>query len=155
MFQDEVTVSIPTAGGSLSSTSGDASFVFSNGAFTQTVLLTYRHLLHDENTGSLQGIGHTYDLTAVYLDTGHLAQLVSGETYTVTVSYTDAEVGPASEDTLRLYGWDGEAWSQQGITSTVEVGENLLTAQVDHLSLFAVLWETHRAFLPVVLDNQQ
>jgi len=79
---------------------------------------------------------------------------VPGNTYTITVQYTDTETGPAIENTLGLHWWDGSIWSQQGITSSVNITDNLVTAQVDHLSLFAVLGETRRVFLPLVLKNR-
>jgi len=153
LLRDKTVGSISPDGANLSSTSGDTSLVFPSGAFTETVLLTYRHLSSDQNTGALVGIGHTFDVTAVYSDTGQPAQLAPSQTYTVTVEYTDAEKGPAIEDTLGLYWWDGGAWSQQGITDTVSVTDNLVVAQVDHLSLFAVLGETKRGFLPMVFRN--
>ena len=151
LLRDKVTGSIPTTGGSLSSTSGDTSLVFPSGAFTGTVALTYRHLWSDENTGALAGIGHTFDLTAIYLDTGQPAHLAPGTIYTAIITYTTS--GPVIENTLGLYWWDEGAsrWSQQGITSSVNVTDNVVTAQVDHFSLFAVLGETHRVYLPLVL----
>jgi hypothetical protein len=81
------------------------------------------------------------------------AQLTPGGTYTVTITYTDAEKGAAVEDTLGLYGWDGSAWSQQGITSSVNITDNQVTARVDHLSLFGLLGETNRVYLPLVIKG--
>ena len=153
LLRDRVVGSIAPEGGDVSSTGRDTRFVFPAGAFTETVVFTYRHLWTDQDTGTLVGIGHTFDATAVYSDTGQPAQLFPGQTYTITVQYTEAEKGPAIEDTLGLYGWDGDRWSQQGITSSVNTTGDLITAQVDHCSLFAVLGETHRAFLPLAFRN--
>jgi hypothetical protein len=155
LLRDKVTGSIdPSTGGSLSSTSRDTRFIFGGGAFTETVLFTYRHLLTDQDTGTLAGIGRTFDLTAIYSNTGQSAQLVPGASYTTTITYTTS--GPAIEDTLGLYWWsDGTNgwWSKQGVTSSVNITDNVVTAQVDHLSLFAVLGETRRIYLPLVLRN--
>lgn len=150
LLQDSVTGSVPTTGGSLSSTEEDTTLVFPNGAFTQTVTLTYRHLWTDQDTSPLVGIGHTFDVTAVYSDTGQPAHLAPGQTYAVTVHYTDAEKGPAIEDTLALYAWDGSQWLKE-LSSVVDPVAKTVTATPDHLSLWAVLGETRRVFLPFVL----
>jgi hypothetical protein len=70
------------------------------------------------------------------------------------VQCTDTEVSTVDEGSLGLYWWDGAAWSQQGITGSVNVDDNLVTSQVDHLSLFAVLGQEKRwLFLPMVLKG--
>jgi hypothetical protein len=76
-----------------------------------------------------------------------------GHPYTLTLAYAQEERGPAVEDTLALYWWDGSIWSQQGLTSSVDVAGNLITAQADHFSVFAILGETHRLFLPLSLRS--
>jgi hypothetical protein len=96
------------------------------------------------------GIGHTFDVTAVYSDTGQPAHLAPGQTYAVTVHYTDAEKGPAIEDTLALYAWDGSQWVKEP-SSAVDPVAKTVTATPDHLSLWAVLGETRWVFLPLVL----
>ena len=101
--------------------------------------------------GDRTGIGHFFDLTAIYTDTDEVAEPV--QPYTIAVEYSEVEKGPAMESTLALYWWDGNAWSEQGITSTVNVTDNLIIALVDHLSSFAVLGETNRVFLPIILRN--
>ena len=142
-------VSIPSSGGSLSSTSGDTSFVFPSGAFAATVTLTYRHLRTDQDTASLAGIGHTFDLRAVYSDTGQVAQLAPGQSLSATLHYTDAEPGPAIESRLALYAWDGSQWVREP-SSLLDASANTVWATPSHLGLFAVLGETHSVFLPVV-----
>ena len=149
-LQDKVTGAIPPEGGSLSSTDGDTAFVFSEGAFTQTVTLVYRHLLIDPNVSPLVSIGHTFEVTAVYSDTNQPAQLAPGQTYTITVHYTDAEKGPAVEETLALYYWDGRWWVREP-TSRVNAGANIITAQSDRLGTWAVLGETWRVYLPLTM----
>jgi hypothetical protein len=151
-YQDEATALITAlAGGHLSSTSGDTHVSFGAGAFTDTVQLTYRQLSDAGDTGNLVGIGQTFDLTAVYTNTGAQAMLAPGASYTTMITYTTT--GMAVEATLGLYGWDAthRQWSQQGITSSVNVTGNVVSAQVDHLSRFAVLGEARRVYLPLVL----
>ena len=144
---------IPLDGGTLFSAFDQTTYIFPAGTFTDTVVITHtlRLLSEAPSPGDLIGIGHFFDVTAIYSDTGQPAQLAPGQIYTVTVQYTEAEKGPAIENTLGLYWWDGGDWSQQGITSSVNLTDNLVTAQVEHLSLFAVLGETRRVYLPLVL----
>lgn len=146
-----VTGTIPTEGGELSSPVDKLDYRFESGTFTDTVLIT--HTVHYPGNvppyGDLTGIDHVFDATAVYSSTGQLARPTTP--YTVSIQYTDAEKGPAVEDTLELYWWDGETWSQEGISSTVDTADNVVTAQVDHFSLFAVLGETNRVYLPLAL----
>jgi hypothetical protein len=152
LVEDQVAVSIPTGGGGLSSTSGDTHLIFPSGAFTDTVLLNYYRLWHDQDTGDLVGIDHTFEVPAFdyYSDPRRPAQLVAGQSYTLTVQYTDAEKGPAIENTLALYYWGDGRWNKEP-TSVVDTASNTVTATPNHWThLWAVLGETRRAFLPVV-----
>jgi hypothetical protein len=150
LLRDRVSVTIPVDGGSLTSTNGDAQFVFPAGAITATVNLTYRHMWTDQDTGALAGIGRTFDLSAVYSDTGQVAQLASGQSFTATLHYTDTELGSAIEGTLALYAWDSSQWVREP-TSVLDASANTLSAMPNHLGMFAALGETHRLFLPVAM----
>jgi hypothetical protein len=149
LLRDKVTASIAVTGGNLVSTSGDTAFAFPEGAFTSTVAVTYRHLWTDRDTGARAGIGYTFDLSAVYSDTGQVAQLTPGQCFTTTVHYTDAEKGPAIESTLALYTWGGSQWVKEP-SSALDAAAHTVTAVPNHLGLFAVLGETNRVFLPVI-----
>ena len=155
-FAPSASASIPTTGGSLFSSADNTAYTFPSGTFTDTVVITHtvRFPGNAPSSGNLTDIGHVFEVTVIYSSTGEPAQPV--QPYTITVQYTEVEKGPAIEDTLGLYWWDEGAsrWSQQGITSSVNVTGNVVTAQVSHLSLFAVLGETRRVvFLPVVLRS--
>ena len=63
--------------------------------------------------------------------------------------YTDAELRAAIESTLDLYWWDGERWVPVPGTG-LSPEDNQLIASLDHMTLFALLGETHRAYLPLV-----
>ena len=142
---------IPAGGGVFSSAASGTDFIFPSGAFTDTVLLAQTPLDRRDQpaTRQLVSIDRTFDLTAIYSSTGQVAQLAPGQLFTVTVTYANS--GPAIPETLALWWWDESkaAWSQQGLTSIVDVGEHQVTAQVSHLSLFSVLGETHRLYLPL------
>jgi hypothetical protein len=152
-----ISVVIPASGGSFTSHADHTEYVFPSGTFTDTVIVT--HVAYPDDSApapsKLTGISHAFAVTAVYSNTDSAtlslpAQIVPGHPYTIVIKYTDVEKGPAIEDSLDLYAWNGSAWSQQGIASSVNVTDNLITAGVDHLSLFAVLGETQRVFLPLI-----
>jgi hypothetical protein len=89
-------------------------------------------------------------VTAVYNDSGQPARPAPGHTYSLRVEYTDAERGPAIESTLTLYSWNGSQWAEE-TTSVVDMVNNAVTATPNHFSTWAVLGETNRSYLPLVL----
>jgi hypothetical protein len=152
-FAPPVDAFVPASGGSLTSATDGTTYLFAPGTFTETVILTHTAQFAGSipATGDLMDIGHAFEASAVYSGTGQPAQPAAGQFYTVTVQYSEDERGSAIEDTLGLYGWNGDEWSRQGITSTVDVSGNVVTAQVDHFSLWAVLGETRRVYLALAL----
>jgi len=66
------------------------------------------------------------------------------------VQYTDAEKGPAIENTLALYYWDGSQWVKEP-SSVVDTVANKVTATPDHFSLWAALGETRRVYLSLIM----
>src|SRR5690606_13593518 len=63
--------------------------------------------------------------------------------FTLTFDYTDADlpaacIDPQNEAQLDLYYWDDEAEQWVATGATVEPETNRLTAQLDHLTTFAV-----------------
>jgi Tol biopolymer transport system component len=145
-------MTIPISGGTLISWAYHTTLAFSPQTFTRTVAVTYtgyfpaRHPIPI----SMTGIGHFFDLTAVYTDTGQPAQPT--QPYSITVKYTDAEKGPAIENTLALYYWDESEWIKES-GSVLNMDANTLIATPHHFSSWAVLGETYPVFLPVVLKN--
>jgi hypothetical protein len=148
LLADKIVDSIPITGGSLVSSDGNTNLIFPSGAFSQTVNVTYRQLLYDEQIGYWSGIDHTFDISAVYSDTGETADLATGQTFTITVAYSDSEIGPAVEDTLGLFSWNDTTWAKEP-TSTLDPVNNVITATPNHLSTWAILGETNRVFLPM------
>jgi len=148
-FVPPVVSSIPVAGGSVASPTDNTTYTFSAGTFTDTVVLTHTARFARQTLfGNLVGIGHLFDVTAVYSSTGQPAQPM--QPYTITVQYTDTEKGPAIENTLGLYYWDGSQWIKES-SSMVDTAANTVTASPNHFSRWAVLGETRRVYLPLVL----
>jgi hypothetical protein len=158
-----VTARIPISGGRLTSTLDSTTYIFSPDTFTDTVVVTHTVRFQSEftSTGDLVGINRFYDLTAAYSETGQPAYPL--RPYTVTIGYADADRGVAIEDSLALYSRDGDRWVKDPY-STVTTGTivlsgtnvvfsdlNIVVANPDHFSLWAVLGETRRVFLPSVL----
>jgi hypothetical protein len=100
--------------------------------------------------GDLMSIGHNFQVTAVYSSAGQPAQPT--QPYTLTIQYTDAEKGTAIENTLALYYWDGSQWVKES-SSVLDIAANAITATPNHFSLWAVLGETRRIFLPLINKN--
>jgi branched-chain amino acid transport system substrate-binding protein len=142
----------PESGGMVTSEHGDTTVQIPSGAITDTIVITYTLAHSPAPGGNLIGIGHVFDVTAVYSGTGQPAQIAPGHTYTVTVQYTDAEKGPAIESTLALYYWDGSQWIKEP-SSVVDTANNTVTAMPNHFSRWAVLGETRRVYLPLILKN--
>ena len=143
---------VGTEGGTFEVPLADTTFTFPAGTFSEPVVVTYT-VQSPFATGDLVGVGPFFDLSAVYSDTGQPAQIEPGQTYMVEIHYTNTGLG--AEETLGLYWWDGGAteWSQEGISNTVDSVANVVTAEVDHLSLFALLGESRRVYLPLVVRN--
>ncbi|MBN1887978.1 MAG: hypothetical protein JW850_08300, partial [Thermoflexales bacterium] len=108
---------------------------------------TYTPMDWAEGTGVMVGVGRAYELKAVYSDTGNLAQVAPGASYSVVITYTAG--GAAIEDTLALYYWDGAEWITE-TTSQLDTTANTVSAAPSHLSKWAILGQTHRTYLPLV-----
>lgn len=147
---DTSTAEIPPEGGELTSPNLDITLEFPAGTFTATVVVTYTQE-SAVPTGDLDGIGSFFSLTATLKQTGQPI-FQCNQPYTVTVSYSEGELGLVNEDTLALYWREGDQWSKEP-TSTVDENKNIVTATPNHMSLFAVLGETERVYLPLILKN--
>jgi hypothetical protein len=85
-----------------------------------------------------QATGHTFDVFARSSATDQpVTTLGSGQSYTLTVSYTPAELGGLAETTLRLYYWDGSSWVIEP-SSVVDTAAHTVTATPNHFSLWSL-----------------
>jgi putative multiple sugar transport system substrate-binding protein len=138
---------IPSPGGVLTSTFDSTTYRFPSGTFTGTVLITHTTTFSSASSSSLEGIGHSFNVAAVYSGTGQAAQPT--KPYTVTAQYTDGQKGAVKESTLAFYYWDGVQWVKEP-TSTVDVDSNKVTATPHHFSAWIVMGEIRRVYLPMI-----
>jgi hypothetical protein len=80
------------------------------------------------------------------------------EPVSLTLEYSDADVANLIEDELCLYTWDGTDWvdvvEDCGWPPTAYgryPDENRLVVPLCHLSRFALVGDSHRLYLPLVL----
>jgi oligopeptide transport system substrate-binding protein len=157
----KVAQEVPKSGGQIISEDTNTTLEFGNDTFSETVVMTYTPSSpYNAGVPSVSGImstsgnayydiGHCYDLSAVYKSNGQAAQIESGKTYNVSITYTNEEKGPAIENTLALFYWNGSKWILE-ISSEVDIVNNIVTATPDHLSLWTILGETINLNLPFV-----
>ncbi|PDW01219.1 hypothetical protein A9Q02_07205 [Candidatus Chloroploca asiatica] len=139
----EATLTIPDKG---------MTYFFPSGTFTETVTFTHTPLpaTNLPATGGLRGSGYAFMLTAVATSSSMPTQPAPGQAFTLTIE--PLEVGALIPATCGLWRWDEarSTWTQDGITSSVSEDGTRLTATISHLSLFAVLGESHQVYLPFV-----
>lgn len=147
-FSSPVSLAVPVIASRLT-TSDHTTYDFAADTFSSTVQLDHvpRYPGNIPSSRNLIGIGHAFDVSAVYTATGQPAE--PARPYTLTVQYTDAEKGAAIEDSLALYYWAGGEWVKEP-TGLVKVEDNTVIATPAHFSLWAVLGETYRFYLPMI-----
>jgi peptide/nickel transport system substrate-binding protein len=137
------------SGGGVLSNDERTTVALDPGVVSDTVTLTFTPWVVYPG-GNLASTGHAFDLTAVYSDTGQPASLLPGTTFDLAIHYGEAElVIPMREETLTLYAWDGNAWVQEP-SSAVDMVNDIVTATPDHFSVWAVLGQTNRVYLPLI-----
>ncbi|MGB0385241.1 MAG: choice-of-anchor Q domain-containing protein [Ardenticatenaceae bacterium] len=95
-------------------------------------------------SGRLIAMDHFFDVEA--------SQSAFNQPLTLTITYSDTVRGPIMAGTEQLYGWQEGQWVTDGMTLTQRL-PNQLTVQVDHLSVFGVLGETHPLYLPLIRNG--
>jgi hypothetical protein len=143
-------VAVNPGGDTLTSYQGDTVIQIPANAIEDPIILTFSSVSRKRAVAPVTGIGHMFDLTAVFTPSGDPAVLAPGKTYNLTVSYTDQERGPVIEDTLALYSWNGTQWVKEA-SSVVDGAANTVSATPNHFSRWAVLGETKLSYLPLVM----
>lgn len=93
-------------------------------------------------------------VTAPLQSVGYPIAVMSTQTtftmpFTLTMRYSDTVRGPVIPGTTALYRWQDDQWVTEGITVTTNLTDGL-TAQITHLTLYALLGQTTHFYLPVV-----
>ena len=139
---------IPPGGGVLSSPADNTSYNFPSGTFSDTVVITHTTLspVVLPEFGGLSGAGHFFSLEAD-LD-GQPVQ--PSQPFTMTIVYSDAELGIVMEDSLDLYYWDGETWVAEP-SAVLDIQGNTIVASPDHFSYWAVLGVPYKLiYVPII-----
>jgi hypothetical protein len=150
----------PWYGGTLETPDGDVTFTFVNWV-DQATTVTYTELAHAPSDAAgaqdaAQRRGKQSDAQYPLLMYTLEAEVNgTGETltdvipYYVTIRY---EPSPAIESTLGLYRWISGSWvAVPG--SAVDTTAKTVTASPEQMGAFAVLGETRRVFLPLVIGS--
>jgi hypothetical protein len=152
-----VSTVIDSGGGSLLTPDGEVSLDFPPGAVAGDTTVTYDSDGSTLRTGAAAASAPADDQVAIR--TFDLSAVISGTTapvtsfskpYTLTLYYADEDCGPALEHTLGLYWWDGSTWLPEP-SCQLYPDEDRLAASLDHMTLFAVMGQTRRCYLPLVL----
>ena len=134
-------------GGTFASYDGQTTITVPAGAFTGTAEIVQAPVSGPPDTGDAVIAGRAFEITAVYSDTG---KPVTQAPFEIEFQYDTASKGPAIESTLALYYWDGAQWLVEP-SSTVDLANNKVTATPDHFSVWAVLGDTNRLYLPSLM----
>ncbi len=90
----------------------------------------------DPDSGLFLIAGCLYQITAQQAD-GNLVTEFS-KALTLNFSYTDEQIAGLDEASLKIYYWDGTDWTAIE-NSQVDVDNNMVTALVEHFTLFALI----------------
>jgi hypothetical protein len=155
--QQRLTAVISPSGGNLNLPNlGTVSFP--GNAFSETVEVTYTPL---EDLPGLPDIGIYLDLDAVYASNGQSASIEAGQSFTMTLTYSNVPLG-LDERTLIIVNWMAKlrqaaggidlppGWSAE--TTVVDTETNTVTAVVDHFGVFSVFGE-YTTFLPFTIKS--
>mgnify|MGYP001819896866 CR=1 FL=1 len=127
-----VAANIGADGGSLVSYGGDVTIDILAGVFAEDVQLVLSSASGMPGPVGLTSIGQVFDITTTYMTSGEPAQPQPGQTYNLSVQYTDPV--PALEETLALYTWDNGHWVLSP-TSASNPATSTITAMPDHFSV--------------------
>lgn len=154
---DPVIVTIPTGGGTVTSNDPlELVTVYVPPTWDEVIVeLRYKPSLPVStasfHAGALQSAGVWFDLSATDEQGDPLINLTSP--MTITVRYLND--GSILTDTLKLYGWNGSEYVDEGITQIART-DYAVTSTVDHLTLFNLMSEGpdyQQVYLPMVIKS--
>lgn len=141
-----VSILVPAEGGELTLhyISHTTSLIVPPGALSAPSVFTISYDTPPAAPNPLQGMNHFFDLTGT--------QTTFTIPLTLTVHYSESARGVIISGTESLYRWQDGQWVTIGITLTDRWSDGL-SAQTAHLSLFGVLGETNKTYLPIILKS--
>ena len=71
----------------------------------------------------------------------------------IEIGYAVDQLGPAREESLALYGWDGIEWQVEA-TSKLDPEEQRVVATPTRLGLFALFGATNTLYTPIIMQNR-
>ena len=135
------TVIPPDEGGTLTSPLAglDTSLSVPPGAVSEPISLAMQTVAVAEAppTGGFSVLGNSFAIEAHTLAGDPVTQFA--QPLTIVVRYSDDDLGGQDENGLQIYYWDEAQVQWVAISTAVDPQANTLTAQVDHLTIFAVL----------------
>jgi oligopeptide transport system substrate-binding protein len=148
------TGTITDTGGTITSPDGDILVEFPDGAVSDTIAVTYTafHVPPHPPTSTFAFACNAFMLEVVQVSSGEQITTFA-EPLTLTIQYTDGDLGGVDENTLELRYWDGSAWVTDGITIVErDTVNNTIVVRIEHLTEFAMLGR-RRVYLPLVVRN--
>jgi len=102
--------------------------------------------------GGLVFAGQGIQLEAYTAAGTHLPDYAFATPITITVEYSEGDLGLGGDDDLVIRYWNGATWSDEGLVVIDHDAEaNRVTFSTAHLSYFALLGQVETVFIPVVL----
>lgn len=102
----------------------------------------------DSSTGLIKIGNHIYKISASVNNT---SVTTFSQPLTIIFTYTDLEVAGTDENALGIYWWDSNLGQWVDLGGQVDAANNTVTASVDHLTVFALMF--YKApFVPPILS---
>ncbi len=137
----------PTSGGTLKAPAGGLQLTFPPGAVSEDVIVSYAKASPQPAFGMAGAV--FFDLSAKKAsDNSPVSAFL--KPYNLVLDYSTFGCGGAVEATLKLYFWNGNQWVPEP-SSMLDVVGKTVTAAPDHMTVFALLGETHQLFLPILV----
>ena len=148
---DQISATVPSQGGTLVSSFDLTTYNFPSNTFNELVTVTYTPL-YSGGLLSLEGrfgTSYYFEVSAVNASGDPIQP---DKAYSITIHFTQAEIGAAIESTLALYYWDDVSlqWVIEP-TSIVDTNLDTIIATPTHFSNWAVLGNTNHVYIPTVL----
>jgi RHS repeat-associated protein/uncharacterized repeat protein (TIGR01451 family) len=153
VFVGEPNLVLPETGGTIHSTDGRVKVVFPPGAVSTLTEVSQRPLAPLDLPPD-RHLFYRFEVTAREAGRPSVAVDAFALPITVTVTYSDAEVQGLLEEELRLVSWDEKVGAWVPITTTVDMANKRLTAQLSHFSVYAIEGEEDVLFLSRIEAGQ-